>query len=99
MINYVYMETYGVKYISFSYFITKLLYSKIRLLLRIFNKRLLKKIFKYDKYLSVNSGIDILNSSKKIEYNNYIGDLCNNSFMELYNESIDLSICRINELE
>ena len=42
MINYVYMETYGVKYISFSYFITKLLYSKIRLLLRIFNKRFYK---------------------------------------------------------
>lgn len=99
MINYVYMETYGVKYVSFSYFITKLLYSKISLLLRIVNKRILKKIFCYDKYMNINSRLDILNVKKKIEYNNYLGNVCNNSFMELYRESIKLSICRINDLE
>ena len=99
MIDYVYMETYNVKYVSFSYFITKLLYSKIRLLLKIFNKRLLKKIFKYDKYIDVNNGLDILNVKKKIEYNDYLGNICNDSFMELYNKSIDLSICRINDLK
>ena len=99
MIDYVYIETYNTKYVSFSYFITKLLYSNIRLLLRVFGKRLLKEIFRYDKYMEVNNGLDILNKKKKIEYNNYLGNKCNDSFMELYEQSIVLSICRIIELE
>ena len=43
MIDYVYYKTYGVKYVSFSYFITKFLYSKIRFLFIMFGKKNLMK--------------------------------------------------------
>ena len=99
MINYVYMRTYGVKYVSFSYFITKIMYSKIRWLFIIFGKKLLKRISGFDKYISINKKIDIMNENKKIYYKNYLDDQCNDSFMELYNQSINLSIKRINNLK
>lgn len=99
MIDYVYIETYGVKYVSFSYFLTKLMYSKIRWLFLIFGKKILKKISGFNKYMNVNKGIDIVNEKKGIEYNNYLGNKCNDSFMELYNESIRVAICRINGLK
>jgi len=98
MIDNVYYKTYGVKYVSFSYFITKFLYSKIRLLFLIIGKKNLKKIFKFDKYIDKNNGIDIVNNGKKIYYKDYLGNDCNDSFMELYNKSIKLSIDRINNL-
>ena len=44
MIDYVYLKTYGVKYVSFSYFITKILYGNIRLLFRLFGKKLLVRL-------------------------------------------------------
>ena len=99
MIDYVYMKTYGVKYVSFSYFITKIMYSKIRLLFIIFGKKLLRKISRFDKYIIINNDIDIMNNDKKIYYKNYLGNECNDSFMELYNQSINLSIKRINNLK
>ena len=99
MINYVYMRTYGVKYVSFSYFITKIMYSKIRWLFIIFGKKLLKRISGFDKYISINKKIDVMNENKKIYYKNYLDDQCNDSFMELYNQSINLSIKRINNLK
>ena len=99
MIDYVYNKTYGVKYVSISYFFTKILYSKIRLLFKIFGKKLLMKVFCFNKYISVNNDLDILNEKKDIEYKNYLGNICNDSFMELYEESIKLAIDRINELK
>ena len=99
MIDYVYNKTYGVKYVSISYFFTKILYSKIRLLFKIFGKKLLMRVFCFNKYISANKGLDILNEKKKIEYNNYLGNICNDSFMELYDESIKLAIDRINGLK
>lgn len=99
MIDYVYMKTYGVKSVSFSYFITKILYSNIRLLFRLFGKKLLIRLSCFDKYMDTNKELDILNKHKKIEYINYLGDRCNDSFMELYKESIELAICRINGLK
>ena len=99
MIDCVYEKTYGVKYVSFSYFFTKLLYSKIRWLFILFGKKLLKKFSRFNKYMEVNIGLDIMNDNKDIEYNNYLNNTCNNSFMELYDESIELAICRINGLK
>jgi hypothetical protein len=99
MIDYVYEKTYSVKYVSFSYFITKILYSKIRFLFILFGKNMLRSVFKFNKYISVNKDIDIINLSKKIEYKNYLDKNVNDSFVELYDESIKLAICRINGLE
>ena len=99
LIDYAYVKTYGVKRVSYSYFITKILYSKIRLLFIIFGKELLKKLFKFNKYMSVNRDIDILNENKKIEYTDYLGNNSCDSFMELYNKSINLAVNRIKGLK
>lgn len=99
MIDDVYNKTYLVKYVSISYFFTKILYSKIRLLFKIFGKKLLMKVFCFNKYINVNKDLDILNNKKKIEYKNYLGNICNDSFMELYEESIRLAVNRINNLK
>lgn len=99
MINCVYEKTYGVKNVSFSYFITKIIYSKIRWLFIIFGKNLLKKISYFNKYMSINREVDILNSRNKIEYNNYLGNKCDDGFMDLYDKSINLAINRINGLK
>jgi hypothetical protein len=99
MIDDVYYKTYGVKYVSFSYNVTKFLYSKVGLLIRIFRKKILRNIFKYDEYLDKNKEIDIVNSDNKIYYKDYLGNDCNDSFIELYNKSIELSLNRINNLE
>lgn len=99
LIDYVYKETYGVKYVSFSYFITKILYSKIRWLYILFGKSLLKKVSCFNKYMDLNKELDILNSKEQIEYKNYLGNTCYDSFMKLYEESIELAICRIKGLK
>ena len=99
MLDYVYKKTYGVKYISFSYFLSIFLYSKIRWLFILFGKNLLMRFSKFNKYLEVNKNLDIVNISKKIKYNNYLGEECFDSFMDLYNKSIDVAICRINDLK
>lgn len=99
MIEYVYRETYGVKYVSFSYLITKLLYSKIRWLFIVFGKNNLIKMSSFDKYMDLNRNLDIVNDRVKIKYKNYAGEICDNKFIDLYEESISLSLCRINELK
>jgi len=98
MIDYVYMKTYDVKYVSFSYFLSIFLYSKIRLLFKLFGKKILRKLSRFDKYMEVNKDIDIVNNKKNIQYKDYLGNICNDSFLELYNQSIDVAICRINSL-
>jgi len=99
MINDVYYKTYGVKYVSFSYFISKFLYSKIRLLFILFGKKFLRKMFKFNKYIDKNKDIDIVNNNKDIYYKDYLGNKINDSFIELYNKSIELSIDRIKNLK
>jgi len=99
MIDYVYYKTYGVKYVSFSYFLSIFLYSKIRWLFILFGKKVLRRFSKFDEYMKVNIDLDIVNSKKKIKYNNYFGEECFDSFMNLYNKSVDVTICRINNLK
>ena len=99
MINYVYNKTYGIKYLSVSYYITKIMYSNIKWLFIIFGKRLLRKISSFDKYIIINKDIDIVNDKKDIYYKDYLGNLVNDSFIDLYNKSIELSIERINGLK
>ena len=99
MIDYVYNDTYGIKYLSVSYYITKIMYSNIKWLFIIFGKRLLRKISSFDKYISINKDIDIVNSNKSIYYKDYLGNEINDSFIDLYNKSIELSIDRINRLK
>ena len=99
MINYVYNKTYGIKYLSVSYYITKIMYSNIKWLFIIFGKRLLRKISSFDKYIIINKDIDIVNDKKDIYYKDYLGNLVNDSFIDLYNKSIELSIDRINRLK
>jgi hypothetical protein len=59
MIDDVYYKTYGVKYVSFSYFITKILYRNIRLLFRLLGKKLLVRLSCFDKYMDMNKDLDI----------------------------------------
>ena len=99
MINYVYDKTYGIKYVAFSYFITKIMYSKIRWLFIIFGKKLLRKISSFNRYISSNKDLDVLNNNKNIYYKDYLGNKCNDCFMELYDKSIELSIKKINSLK
>ena len=99
MIDYVYMETYGVKYVSFSYFLTKVIYSKVKWLFILFGKEFLKRLSYFNKYISVNKGLDIINEKREIFYKDYLGNECNNSFMELYDESVRVAIKRINGLK
>lgn len=99
MIDYVYEKTYGVKHVSFSYFITKIMYSKIRWLFILFGKNILERISGFNKYIMINKNLDILNNKKKIDYKDYLGNECNDSFMELYDKSIELSIKKINSLK
>ena len=99
MIDYVYFKTYGVKYLSFSYFLSIFLYSKIKWLFILFGKGRLIKFSKFDKFIEVNKDLDIVNSNNKIKYNNYLGEECFDSFMNLYNISIEHAICRINNLK
>lgn len=54
MIDYAYLKTYGINYVSRSYKITKFLYSKIYLI-RIFKiNKILSKIFNYRKFIKLN---------------------------------------------
>ena len=99
MIDYVYMETYGVKMVSFSNKITKVLYSKIRWLFILFGKKMLRKYSYFDKYMDVNKNLDIVNEGEEIYYKNYLGVECNDSFFELYEDSIKLAVDRINNLK
>ena len=99
MIDYVYDKTYGVKYLSISYYFSKIMYSKVKWLFIIFGKRLLRKISGFDKYISINKDIDIVNNDKSIYYKDYLGNRVNDSFIDLYNKSIELSIKRINRLK
>lgn len=99
MIDYVYDKTYGVKYLSISYYFSKIMYSKVKWLFIIFGKRLLRKISGFDKYISINKDIDIVNNDKSIYYKDYLGNRVNDSFIDLYNKSIELSIKRINALK
>ena len=99
MIDYVYMKTYGIKYVSFSYFLSIFLYSKIRLLNLLFGKKALMKISRFNKYIEINGNLDIINDRNNINYINYFGNNCNDSFMNLYDDSIRLAINRINGLE
>lgn len=99
MIDYVYKETYGVRWVSFSYYLSIVLYSKIRWLFKIFGKKILMGICSFDRYIYLNNNLDIINYDKKIRYKNYLGNDCNDSFMELYNKSIEMAICRINGLK
>lgn len=85
--------------LKFIIVLSTFLYSKIRFLFRLFGIRILKRISFFNKYISINNDIDIVNNDKKISYNNYLGNKCNNSFIELYNESILLSLNRINNLK
>lgn len=99
MIDYVYDETYGIKYVSFSYYITKILYSKIRWLFLIFGKELLRRFSYFDEYMDINRELDILNELGKINYKDYLGEDCNDSFMDLYEYSVNLVVERINGLK
>ena len=99
MIDYVYDKTYDIKYLSISYYFTKIMYSKVRLLFIIFGKKLLRKISGFDRYINVNKDIDFVNEEKNIYYKDYRGNLVNDSFMELYDKSIVLAIERINQLK
>ena len=99
MIDYVYKKTYGVKNVSFSYFFSIFLYSKIRWLFILFGKKVLRRFSKFDKYVSINKKIDIVNNEKKIKYNNYLGEECTDSFIELFEQSIDVAINRIKALK
>ena len=99
MIDYIYNKTYGIKYLSISYYITKIMYSKVKWLFIIFGKKILRKISGFDKYIRINKNIDIVNSDKSIYYKDYLGKEINDSFMELYDKSIELSIERINGLK
>ena len=99
MIDYVYNKTYGIKYLSISYYFTKIMYSNVKWLFIIFGKRILRKISSFDKYISINEDIDIVNNDKNIYYKDYLGKEINDSFIDLYNKSIELSIDRINRLK
>lgn len=99
MIDYVYYKTYGVKYLSISYFFTKIMYSNVKWLFIIFRKRILRKISGFDRYISINKDIDIVNSDESIHYKDYLGNEIDYSFMELYDKSVDLSVERINQLK
>jgi hypothetical protein len=72
MIEYVYRETYGVKYVSFSYFLSIFLYSKIRWLFILFGKKILRRFSKFDEYMEVNKNLDIVNNKREIKYNKSI---------------------------
>lgn len=99
MIDYVYYKTYDVKDVSFSYFLTKIMYSKVRWLFIILGKKLLMKISYFNRYIATNKDLDIVNDKCGICYKDYLGNKCNKSFMELYEDSICLSIKRINGLK
>ena len=99
MIDYVYNKTYGIKYLSISYYFTKIMYSNVRLLFIIFGKKVLRKISGFDRYISINKDIDIVNENKNIYYKDYLSNEVNYSFMDLYNKSVELSIDRINSLK
>ena len=99
IIDYVYSKTYGIKYLSISYYFTKIMYCNVRWLFLVFGKSLLRKISGFDRYISINKDIDILNNDENICYKDYLGNLVNDSFMELYDKSVDLTVERINSLK
>ncbi|MBQ9854278.1 MAG: hypothetical protein IJO57_04525 [Bacilli bacterium] len=81
MIDYAYLKTYGIKNVSRSYKITKLLYSKIHLI-RIFKVDIiLSKLFNYRKFIKINKdNLDIneFDSQYKLSINeaiNYIKNI------------------------
>lgn len=99
MIDYAYDKTYHTKHVSFSYGITKIMYSKIRWLFFLFGKKLLKKLSRFNQYLETNKDLDIVNSKREIYYKDYMGNPCNDSFMDLYEKSITLAVERIHHLK
>lgn len=98
MINYVYDKTYGCKNVSRYYKFNLFLYSKIKFLYKIFRIKILKKMFKFDKFMDCNKDIDLVNNDRLINYKNYLNKECNYAVEELYKESIDMTILYIDKV-
>ena len=75
------------------------MYCNVRWLFLVFGKSLLRKISGFDRYININKDIDLVNEEKNICYKDYCGNLVNDSFMELYDKSVDLTVERINSLK
>lgn len=82
MINKVYEKTYGFKNVAISYILSKFVYGKIYLLIRLIGKNNLKKITGYDKFIAKNK--DVIDRNNKI--------------ISLYEESIRLVVLEINRV-
>ena len=82
MINKVYEKTYGVKNVAISYILSKFVYGKIYLLIRLIGKNNLKKITGYDKFIAKNK--DVIDRNNKI--------------ISLYEESVRLVVLEINRV-
>ena len=82
MINKVYAKTYGVKNVAISYILSKFVYGKIYLLIRLIGKNNLKKITGYDKFIAKNK--DVIDRNNKI--------------ISLYEESVRLVVLEINRV-
>ena len=82
MINKVYEKTYGVKNVAISYILSKFVYGKIYLLIRLIGKNNLKKITGYNKFIAKNK--DVIDRNNKI--------------ISLYEESVRLVVLEINRV-
>ena len=98
LINYVYNKTYNCKSVNKYYKFNIFLYKKIRYLYKIFSINFLKKISGFNKFIKRNKDVDILNDNHRINYTNYIGYNEDNNILDLYNESVDLAVCYISNI-
>ncbi len=98
MIDYVYNYTYNNNHVSRYYKFNIFLYKKIKYLYKIFSINFLKKISGFNKFIKKNKTIDIFNNDNRVCYTNYIGFNENDSVIDLYNESVDLAVCYISNI-
>ena len=82
MINKLYEKPYGVKNVAISYILSKFVYGKIYLLIRLIGKNNLKKITGYDKFIAKDK--DVIDRNSKI--------------ISLYQESARLLVLEINRV-
>ena len=98
LINDAYYKVYDTKNLSFYYKLNLMLYKQIKYLYILFSLNTLKRFSGFNKFISNNENVDLLNNDRSIEYLDYENNKCNDNLDTLYDESVDLAVNNINDI-
>ena len=98
MLNHVYMETYNTKNVANFYRINLFLYRRLRDIYRLVSTKLIDKITGLSNFLTVNKNINLVNDKHTLTYQNSLMEESNQSFLDLYDESVLLASAYIKKI-